>query len=84
MMPAQPKVGQRFYQEVAPGVAMDRCEIVSTGETVTTPAGKFANCLKTAEDTPLEKNSRESKFYAPDVGLVAEEDFRLIQHGKAK
>jgi len=39
MMPASPKVGQKFYQEMAPGVGMDRIEIVSDREHVVTPAG---------------------------------------------
>src|SRR4029078_7114428 len=34
MMPGKPKVGDKFYQEIAPKVAMDRVEIVSTDETL--------------------------------------------------
>ena len=41
MIPGRPKVGDKFYQEIAPKVAMDRVEIVSTDETVRTPAGTF-------------------------------------------
>jgi hypothetical protein len=43
MMPGSPKAGQRFYQEQAPGVGMDRAEIVSATETANTPAGTFEN-----------------------------------------
>ena len=32
MMPGSPKTGQKFYQEQAPGVGMDRAEILSAGE----------------------------------------------------
>ena len=78
-----PKVGQRYYQEVAPGVAMDRAQVVSTSETVTTPAGKFTSCLKTEETTPLEPADKEYKLYAPDVGLLTDGDFRLVRHGPA-
>ena len=39
MIPAKPAVGQRFYQEIAPKVAMDRVEVVSIDDTVKTPAG---------------------------------------------
>jgi hypothetical protein len=84
MMPGKPAVGQRFYQEQAIAVAMDRCEILSTSETVTTPAGKFTNCLKVAESTPLEAGKPEYKLYAPGVGLLADEDFRLVRYGKAE
>ena len=45
MIPATPTVGQKFYQEIAPKVAMDRVEVVSTNETVTTPAGTFERCV---------------------------------------
>jgi hypothetical protein len=41
MMPGKPGAGQRFYPEQAPGVGMDRAEIVSDGERVSTPAGTF-------------------------------------------
>ena len=44
MIPGQPKVGDKFYQEIAPKVAMDRVEVVSTDETVKTPAGTFQHC----------------------------------------
>jgi len=37
--PGAPKVGEKFYQEMAPKVAMDRVEILSVTEKVTVPAG---------------------------------------------
>jgi hypothetical protein len=80
MMPGKPAVGMRFYQEQAKGVAMDRAEILSVTEHVTTPAGSFAGCLKTLETSPLEPNTRESKEYAPGVGLVKDGDMRLVSH----
>ena len=83
MMPGNPRVGDRFYQEQAHDVAMDRCEIVSTSESATTPAGMFTDCLKTAEGSDLEKGDSESKLYAPGVGLIAEEDFRLVEYTRA-
>jgi hypothetical protein len=70
LIPGHPTVGQRFYQELAPKVAMDRAEVVSVDERVSTPAGTFEHCLKTRETTPLELFSGEFKLYAPGVGLV--------------
>jgi hypothetical protein len=70
MMPGAPAVGMRFYQELAPGTAMDRAEIVSVSERLTTAAGRFEKCVKTDETTPLEPGAREQKVYAPGVGLV--------------
>lgn len=76
MMPGTPKVGDKFQQEIAPKVAMDRCEIVAIGEEVKTPAGTFKNCLKVKESSPLEKGS-SVKVYAPGVGLIQDDEFVL-------
>src|SRR5689334_19731085 len=46
MMPAEPRVGMKHYQAIAPKVAMDRAEVISLAEKVSTPAGEFENCLK--------------------------------------
>ena len=81
VMPANPKAGERYYQEVAPKVANDRAEIVSLSETVTTPAGKFDNCLKIEETTPLEPKSKEYKYYAPGIGLIQDGSLKLTKHG---
>lgn len=81
MMPGQVLIGARYYQEIAPKVAMDRAEIVSTTETVTVPAGKFTECVKTEETTPLEPGEKEYKVYAPGVGLVIDGGLKLVKHG---
>jgi hypothetical protein len=78
MMPGRPKIGDRYQQEIAPGVAMDRAEIVSLAETVKVPAGTFKNCLKTKESSALEKGS-EAKLYAPGVGLPRDGGFELAK-----
>jgi hypothetical protein len=78
MIPGKPKVGDKFYQEIAPKVAMDRVEIVSTDETVKTPAGTFEHCLHLKETTPLEGDVSH-KWYAPGVGMVRDDDFRLAE-----
>jgi len=78
LVPAAPVIGQRYYQEVAPGVAMDRAQIVSVTERVTTPAGTFEKCLKTEETTPLEPGDKEYKLYAPGVGLVRDGPLALV------
>ena len=83
MMAGTPLLGARYYQEVAPGVAMDRAEIVGLAETLETPAGKFENVLKIEETTPLEKG-REYKLYAAGIGLIKDGPLKLAKHGKAK
>ncbi|MDZ7270680.1 MAG: hypothetical protein ONB17_03600 [candidate division KSB1 bacterium] len=82
MMPGLPLVGARYYEEIAPGVAMDRAEIVSVSDTITTPAGIFSPCLKILETTPLEPLAREYKWYAPDIGLVQDGSMKLVSYGR--
>jgi hypothetical protein len=82
MMPGKPALKERYYQEIAPKLAMDRAEIVSLSETVKTPAGEFKNCVKTEETTPLEPKAKEFKFFAPGVGLVQEGNLKLVKYGK--
>jgi hypothetical protein len=80
MMAAVPLVGAKYYQEVAPQVAMDRAEVVGVNETFKTPAGEFKNCVKTKETTPLEADVGH-KHYAPGIGLVQDAGLVLVRHG---
>lgn len=82
MMPGLPLLKGRHYQEIAPGDAMDRAEIVGLDEAVKTPAGEFKTCLKVEETTPLEPDERAHKYYAPGIGMVREGGLRLIRHGQ--
>jgi hypothetical protein len=80
-LPGTPRVGQRFYHEVAPGLAMDRAEVKSMTDTVTVPAGSFANCLRTEETSELESGLVESKTFGRNVGNVVDADQVLIEYG---
>jgi hypothetical protein len=83
MIPGRPNVGDRYYQEIAPKVAMDRAEIISVSETARVQAGKFINVLHTRESSALE-SGREDKWYAPGIGLIKDAEFVLakIETGK--
>lgn len=81
MMPGQASVGRKYYQEFAPQIAMDRAEIVSTSETLTTPAGRFVRCIDVLETTPLEPQARDHKLYAPGIGLIEDGELKLVSHG---
>lgn len=81
LMPGQILLKGKHYQEVAPDVAMDRAEIQSDSETVTTHAGEFKNCLKVEETTPLERDI-SYKYYAPGVGLIQDGDLKFVKQGK--
>ena len=83
-VPGQPTLNARYYQEVAPGAAMDRVEIVSLTETVRTPAGEFKNCLKFMETTPLEPGVTDYKYFAPGIGMVQDGKLKLVKFGTAQ
>ena len=81
MMPGKPVLNARYYEEVAPKVAMDRAQVVSTTEQLTTRAGRFANVLKIEETTPLEAGHKEYKWYGAGVGLLRDGGFKLVRSG---
>jgi hypothetical protein len=82
LMPAQPKIGDKFKSEDVPKITWEEDEVISLSETVTVPAGTFKNCLKIKE--VLSDGAIEYKFYAAGVGCVKEMpeegDVRLISH----
>jgi hypothetical protein len=80
-MPGLMLLGSRYYQEIAPGIAMDRAEIISTTEVLKTPAATFSKVLKTAETTPLEPKDLSYKFYAPGIGLIKDDKLMLTEYG---
>lgn len=81
IMPGDPTIGRKYYQEIAADVALDRAEIVSLDETLETPAGSFSNCLKAQEGTALNPSEKEFKTYAPGIGLAQEESLLLTEYG---
>lgn len=83
-MPGAPKLKMKYYQEIAPGVAMDQAEIVSLNETCKTPAGTFPKCMKVKEGSAIDITAREFKYYAPSIGLVRDQDLRLTKYGFIK
>ena len=81
IMPGIILLGARYFQEVAPDIALDQAEIVAMDQVVTTPAGTFKKCVKTRETTPLEPKALEFKQYAPEIGLVQDDALLLVQYG---
>ena len=80
IMPGKAEVGLKYYQEIAPGIAEDRAEIISVNDTLDTPAGTFKQVLKTEETNPLKPGEKEYKFYAPGIGLIQDESIKLVKH----
>lgn len=81
IMPGHPRLGARYYQEIAPDVALDRAEIVSLDESLETPARVFRNALKTQEGSALNPDEREFKIYVPEIGLAQEQALLLAEAG---
>lgn len=84
LMPGLPLLGARYYQEIAPGIAMDRAEIIGLVDSMQTPAGTFTNVLKVLETSPLDPKDKTYKYYAPRVGLIQDDDLILIKYGSTK
>ena len=81
VLPGEPRVGKRFYEEQAPGITMDRAEILSMTTTQKTPAGTFENCMRTQITSPMTPGDKEYRLYAPGIGLVKFETMLLVEHG---
>jgi hypothetical protein len=84
IMPGRPLNGARYYQEIAPNVALDRAEHLSDSVTVDTPAGRFMNCLFVAETTPLEPGHVSFKHYARGIGLIQDGVLALVEYGSKR
>lgn len=75
LMPANPQVGDNFYQEFAPNdEALDQAEVLSIDETLETELGNLNNVLQTLESTELAPGVFDYKYYAPGIGLVLVEE----------
>ncbi len=72
VMPAHPKIGERYRQEYLANVAEDIGQIAALDETVTVPGGTFAGCVRTREWSMLDSGTSK-KWYAKGVGLVRAE-----------
>lgn len=71
-------LGARYFQEIAPEVAMDRAEHVDMGLDMEVPAGNFSDCVQVVETTPLERRQSSTKIYCPGTGLVFDDGVELI------
>jgi hypothetical protein len=86
LMPAHPRVGDKFKFEAVPHITWEQDEVVSVSETVVVPAGTFQNCVKIKEKTS--DGDMEYKLYAPGVACVeeieAEGRLPLVSHETEK
>ena len=81
VMLADPRVGDSYYQEYAPGEALDQATVLRLDGSRTVPYGSFDHLLVTQDFTELEPGVVERKFYAPGVGVVLE---KLVRGGRER
>ncbi len=72
-------LGARYFQELAPGAALDRAEHVDMGLEIEVPAGEFENCVEVEETTPLAPSEESTKIYCPGTGLVIDDEAELVE-----
>jgi len=71
IMEAHPRMGDRYQQEFAAGVAEDMAQVLNLkDDRVCVRYGCFDDVLLTKEWTPLEHNVVEQKYYAAGVGFI--------------
>jgi hypothetical protein len=80
-MPGTFLLGARYYQEIAPNIAEDRAEITEIDGELVVPAGSFDDVLVVVESNPLEPGVEELNYYAPGVGVLQDEDEKLVEYG---
>jgi hypothetical protein len=67
-------LNEEYYQEYYIGEAEDKGQVLSANESVTVPAGSFANVVKTFDFSSLDPDIQAHKFYAPGIGVIKELD----------
>jgi hypothetical protein len=82
IVPADPQVGMQYRQEYYAGEAEDEGEVVSLGQQVAVPFGRFTQTLMTRDTNPLEPKVNELKLYARDVGPVLTLDIGTVGGGR--
>ena len=78
VMPGTFLLGARYFQEQAPGIAMDRAEHIQMDLEIHTDAGDFEDCVLVEETSPLEHGT-STKKYCPGVGLVFDDGAVLTE-----
>ncbi len=68
-MPANPQVGDVFKPEDLFPIVDETGEVIRVGVSVSTPAGRFVDCIQVLESSLL-SDTTETKWYAPGVGVI--------------
>jgi len=80
-MPGSFLLGSRYFQEIAPGVALDRAEHTAMGLELDLDAGSFGGCVEVTETNGLTCDpDSDTKLYCPGVGLVTDAAAELVYY----
>ncbi len=74
MLAAPQPIAFNYYQEYAPGIALDNGTPFSAGNEVTIDFGTFNDVLQILEGNEVDPDAREFKYYAPGTGLILVEE----------
>ena len=81
IMPASPKVGDAYYQEVAPGIAEDMGRVGAVGLTDTFAGMSYDGVLQILDSNPIDDEdpcTDEEKLYIPGIGEAADTAKRMV------
>jgi len=70
IMEAHPHAGDRYYQELAAGVAEDTANVRSVNSSTCVPFGCFDHLVRTREASRFEPGVVEQKYYARGIGFI--------------
>ncbi len=82
IMPADPAVGQAYFQEDDPENARDMARVTMTGTTMTVGEFTFDNVVQIMDANPIDDEDPcedEEKLYAPGIGEIKDVDLELVE-----
>jgi len=82
VMPGNFLVGSRYFQEIAPGIALDRADHTADDLVVALDAfaEPFEDCVEVTESSGLHASDASLKVYCPQVGLVHDSGIELVDY----
>lgn len=79
IMPADPMVGDAYFQENAPGFAIDMGRVSDTGQSRTIGGVDYDDLLIIQDSNPLEDcDDEEEKVYAPGIGEIVDDVLEIV------
>lgn len=82
IMPADPQVGDVYYQEVAPGIAEDQGRVEALDQTLTLGGEEWTGLLVVQDSNPIDDEEAcvdERKVYAPGIGEIADVALEVVE-----